>query len=53
VISRAKRYMQKKLSLIHPSTQQPMSWEVELPDDFEELLDELRYDAEIHGGVDY
>jgi len=43
----------KKLSLIHPSTQQPMSWEVELPDDFEELLDELRYDAEIHGGVDY
>jgi len=43
----------KKLSLIHPDTNKPMSWEVPLPDDFEELLDELRYDAETHGGVDY
>lgn len=43
----------RKLTLMHPNTNKSMSWEVPLPDDFEELLDELRYDADTHGGVDY
>jgi 23S rRNA pseudouridine1911/1915/1917 synthase len=43
----------KKLELHHPATNKLVSWEVDLPEDFEELLDELRYDAEHHGSADY
>lgn len=43
----------RKLTLIHPQSKKEVSWEVPLPDDFEELLDELRYDADLHGGIDY
>ena len=35
----------KALGLIHPATQEWMEWEVELPDDFIELLDCLDEDA--------
>lgn len=35
-----------KLELHHPASDELMSWQVSLPDDFEELLEELEYDAE-------
>ena len=36
----------RKLGLIHPSTGDWMEWEVDLPDDFVQLLDALQADAE-------
>jgi len=36
----------KKLELWHPETGDLMSWEVDLPDDFQQLLDVLSADAE-------
>jgi len=42
----------KKLELHHPATDELMSWEVPLPDDFEQLLESLRSDASIHGDMD-
>lgn len=35
----------KHLELYHPATDEIMDWEVDLPDDMVELLEELRYDA--------
>ncbi len=36
----------KKLELWHPATGEQMSWEIDLPDDFKELLEVLIEDAE-------
>lgn len=38
----------KKLELWHPRTGQLMSWEIDLPDDFESLRQLLKQDAEQH-----
>lgn len=36
----------KRLELYHPATDELMHWEVDLPDDIIELLEELHYDGE-------
>ena len=36
----------RKLGLMHPATGEPMEWEVELPDDFVDLLAALEADAD-------
>ncbi len=36
----------KHIELYHPATNEVVEWEVPLPDDFEALLEELRFDAE-------
>lgn len=40
--------MLKKLELWHPQTGQQMSWEVDLPEDFESLRVLLKQDAQQH-----
>lgn len=32
----------KKLSMIHPVTNEPLSWDTDLPDDFKELIEKIR-----------
>jgi 23S rRNA pseudouridine1911/1915/1917 synthase len=41
----------KKLTLIHPKTGKTMSWEVDLPEDFLELLDTLKYYQDNEGDL--
>jgi 23S rRNA pseudouridine1911/1915/1917 synthase len=36
----------KELTLIHPRTTETMTWEVELPDDFVELLNTMADDQD-------
>lgn len=43
----------KKLELHHPDTEKLMSWEVELPEDFKELLVALKYDSDQSDEVEY
>jgi len=43
----------KRLELHHPDTEELMSWEVPLPDDFNELLAALKYDLEQSDDVEY
>jgi len=43
----------KRLELHHPDTEELMSWEVPLPDDFTELLAALKYDLEQSDDVEY
>ncbi len=43
----------KHLELYHPATDELMDWEVELPDDMIELLEELRFDAEQSENTEY
>ncbi len=38
----------KRLEIWHPVTGEPMAWEVDLPDDIQQLLDGLAADAEYH-----
>ena len=35
----------KKLSLLHPFTTQPMSWEIKLPHDMQTLINNLKFHA--------
>ena len=43
----------KRLELHHPETEELMSWEVPLPEDFIELLAALKYDLEQSDDVEY
>jgi len=43
----------KHIELYHPATDEIVEWEVPLPADFEELLDELRHDAEMAEDTEY
>ncbi|WP_432471140.1 23S rRNA pseudouridine(1911/1915/1917) synthase RluD [Amphritea sp. HPY] len=38
----------KRLEIFHPETGEQMAWEVDLPDDMVQLLDQLKQDAETH-----
>ena len=42
----------KRLELHHPANDELMSWEVPLPEDFQELLSSLRGDAKTYGELD-
>jgi 23S rRNA pseudouridine1911/1915/1917 synthase len=43
----------KQIKLIHPHTGRPMQWEVDLPEDFDDLLAALKYDSEHSDDVEY
>ena len=43
----------KKLELHHPATNELVSWEIDLPADFTELLEELKLESEMSDKVDY
>lgn len=38
----------KRLEIFHPETGEQMAWEVDLPDDMVQLLDQLKQDGETH-----
>jgi 23S rRNA pseudouridine1911/1915/1917 synthase len=43
----------KRIELHHPNTNKIMHWEVDLPEDFQELVEVLRYDSEHSDEVEY
>jgi 23S rRNA pseudouridine1911/1915/1917 synthase len=43
----------KQIKLIHPQTEKLVQWEVDLPEDFQELLAALHYDLEQSDEVEY
>jgi len=37
------------LELVHPDTQEIMNWEVDIPDDFQELLNQIEHELALYG----